>query len=461
MPLESVPLIGRAAIAGVVLLAGLLFAQWLSRSASWAPAGPISLIAAGPLLPHVPLISSVSADDLLPLVGVAMLVWRQPVPTLSRSRLVRWTLAAVAVATLARVATALVNGGGLDGTLTMLAQAIGRPLVLVAIATYVAVAAPEGHRLRWIALSVGVIGTFEAAFGMLGFAVGLPGGAGIEAARPFSSLYGVCPGRITGTLGLSANHIGAVFVLSLPMTLALAVSSARWRRWGWVAAAAIQGAALVLTFTRSSILIGIIISVGFLLLQRRVLMLAVVTAVATAILASAFTLSCAGAPLGERIAERSDRLALWYAAGLMMLDHPLVGVGLDRMFDEVRANPERYRETPFGRATNTAHNTILLAAAETGVFGGLGVLGINLGLGLIALRRAWRALLRQHALALAAALTLVGYLGQGMVNNLFSVPATSVVFALVVGAVVGAPGGGEDRPYTSRTPDDHGLDGEH
>ena len=427
----------------------------------WRTASGIALIAAAPVLPHIPIALGLSIDDLLPLLGLGLLVWRQPVPRLTSDRLLRFILAAIAVALLARTATALVNGGSLEGTLKMLTQAIARPIVLVGIAAYVAVTASPDVRQRLVAVSITAVGTFEAAFGLVGFLVRLPNDLGIEATRKLTSLYGVCPGRITGTLGLSSNHVGAIFVLSLPVSLGVAVTSAGWRRWAWAAASALQAAALVLTFTRSSILLGLVLAIGFLLYQRKLVMLALVAAIATGIVATAFTVSCtaAAAPLLGRLSDSNDRLALWYSATRIMLDHPLVGVGLDRMDDVVKADPDRYRRTPFGPATSTAHNTILLAGAETGIPGGLAILAVNIGLAGVALRAAWRGRRRTGALLLAASLAVAGFLAQGMFNNLFSVPAATVVFALVIGAIAigsAAPGG----PYTSRSSGDHGLDGE-
>jgi O-antigen ligase len=433
-----------------------------SRSwAGWRPPSGIALIAAAPVLPHIPLALGLSIDDLLPLLGLGLLVWRQPLPRLTSDRLLRFILAAIAVALLARTATAMVNGGGLEGTLKMLAQAIARPVVLVGIAAYVAVTAPPPVRQRLAAVSVAAVGTFVAAFGLVGFLVRLPNDFGIEATRKLTSLYGVCPGRITGTLGLSSNHVGAIFVLSLPISLGVAVSSTGWRRWAWAAASALQAAALVMTFTRSSILLGTVLGIGFLLYQRKLVMLAIVAAIATGIVAAAFSVSCttAAAPLLGRLSDSNDRLALWYSASRIMLDHPLVGVGLDRMDDVVKADPDRYRTTPFGPATSTAHNTILLAGAETGIPGGLAILAVNVGLAGVALRTAWRGRRRDAALLLASSLAVAGFLAQGMFNNLFSVPAATVVFALVIGAIAvgsASPGG----PYTSRRSDEHELDGE-
>jgi O-antigen ligase len=421
-----------------VVAAGAIAAWGISRRIGWSAAGPLALIASAPLVPHVSLVLSLSADDLLPLLGLGVLIWRQPAPRPTTDRLLRWILIAVGIATVARIATALVNGDGAQGTLNMLAQATARPLVLVAVVSYVAIAVHHRTGQRYLATAVAAVGTFEAAFGLLAFLVRLPSAAGLEPSRPLTSLYGVCPGRITGTLGLSANHLGAIFVLSVPITIGLAASARSWQRWAWAAAASLQCAALVLTFTRSSILLALGLSIAYLIYQRRFALLGGAAVLTAGLLFVAFTVSCSGAPLGQRLEDGNDRLALWYAAGLLTIDHPVFGVGLDHMNDAVNANPDRYRDTPFGPATSSAHNTILLAAAETGVIGGLAALLINVGLAVVAAGSAWHARRPEQALLLASSLALAAYLVQGMVNNLFSVPATSVVLALVIGGLIGS-----------------------
>ena len=443
-----------------ILLGGAVVARLLTRWTGWGPAGGVALIVAAPLAPHVTIASSLSADDLLPLLGLGLLAWRRPVPRLTGDRLLRWILVAMAVATLARIGTALVNGDPTHSTLTQLVQAIARPLVLVGVACYVGATAPERDRLRFVSMAMGAIGTFEAAFSLIGFVFGLPGHAGIDPTRVGTSLYGVCPGRVSGTLGLSANHIGALFVLTIPVSAALALHEAGWRRWAWVGATGLQSAALVLTFTRSSILIAGILTLAFLVYERRFVVGALVVATTAAILVIAVGVSCTGSPVAGRITDRTDRLALWYAAARIAIDHPLFGVGLDRMNEVVNANPQRYKKTPFGTVTSSAHNTILLAAAETGIAGGLAILAVNVGVGLLALRLAWRGRRRERELLLAAALALAGYLAQGMVNNLFSVPGTSVLFACVIGAFAVARGEGGEGPYTPRKLDDRGPDGD-
>ena len=448
---------------GVVVVGGMA-ARWISRLTSWKPAGPLLLIAAAPTVPFVPLAFSVSLDDLLPIVGLVMLAWRSPVPRLTSDRILLVVLVAVAVTFLVRIASALVNGGDAAGTISMLGKAVARPVLLVGIAAYAAAAVPTGLRQRFVALSLASVGTFEAVFGLLAFAVRLPGGAGLEAANRLTSLYGVCPGRINGTLGLSPNHLGAVFVVTLPFTVGLALRQTGSQRWAWGLAAGLQVAALVLTFTRSSILVGVAVTLVLLLVHRKVILLALVAAVSAAFLFVVLSVACStpsgghGVPgdpvglVGDRFGDSNDRLALWYAAAHITADHPFFGVGLGQMAATVKAEPERYGRTPFGFATSSAHNTILLAGVETGFIGALAAAVINIGLGLVALRCAWRGLRGHDPLLAAAALAIGGFLVQGMVNNLFEVGVTGVLLALTAGGFAGRADPAEDRADPSGSP---------
>jgi len=120
-----------------------------------------------------------------------------------------------------------------------------------------------------------------------------------------------------------------------------------------------------------------------------------------------------------------------------MIDHPVAGVGPGRMVAVEQTDPDRYMRTTVGYAQNNAHNTVLLAGAETGVVGAIGSLLVNLAIALAALRILLRG--RRPDIAVvetAGAIAVLGYLAQGMVNNLFTVAAAGVVFAVVAGAYV-------------------------
>jgi len=245
----------------------------------------------------------------------------------------------------------------------------------------------------------------------------------------------------------------------------MAISESGRRRWLWAVAAALQGTALFLTFTRASILLGGVAGALLLLYYLRLRLAALVAALCVAFIVATTALACGpqsvvvvppptgspppgGLPTAlDRFGDPSDRLALWYSAGRMTLDYPIFGVGLGRMVDVMREYPARYVNTPYGKATNSAHNTILLAGAETGVLGALSTLGINIVVALLALQAL--ILRRRFPEVVAAALAALAFLAQGMVNNLFTVPATGTLLAVLVGILVAA---GHDEPPVPAEP---------
>ena len=448
-----------AIVALALVIVGAIAVRVISILSGWAPAGPIALLAGAPLVPTVQIVAHLSTDDLLPLLGLAMLLWRSGWSPPRGGVLARVALVAVVAATSARVVASAVNGSDAWGVTTMLIEAVARPAVLTATAILVATTLPREIRQRVAAVSLACVGTFEGAFGVVAFTVSLPGRIGIQPERLLETLGG-CTGRVTGTLGLSPNHIGAVFVVTIPMTLAVAIDERGWRRWAWVAASGLQAAALMLTFTRSSIVLAALAAFAFLVYRRQLVVLAaglVLTAVFTMVVTGAAcptaiqppqpstsggpsaAVQPSSEPLGpailDRFGDQNDRLALWYSAARIMFDHPLAGVGLGQMPATIAANPAAYRATPFGPATSSAHNTILLAGAETGILGALAMLVVNSALVLIAL--GWVVREGNSALQTAAAVAVIAFLAQGMVNNLLTVPATATLLSLLVGAFVG------------------------
>lgn len=428
-----------------ILLVAFLAARQISSMARWRPAGPIALLAATPLIPNIRLGLHLSADDLLPLIGLGILIWQEPIPSWTKSRLFQIALVSLFVATVARVASAIANGTDVADSFAMMIEAVGRPALLLAIAAYVATAQPAERRRNFVATAVAIVGTFEAAFGLLAFTVRLPDHIGIQLLAAWKESLGGCGARITGTLGLGANHIGAVFVLTIPVTIGLAIREGGWRRWLWAAAAAAQSAALILTFTRTSIVLAAVAAVALLLYHRQLKLLLVAAALGALLLFSVTSLACQPKPgaapgtggqggisvITNRLGDNTDRPALWYSATVIMLDHPVFGVGLGRIQEVIKSNPDRYVRTPFGTAASTAHNTILLAGAETGVLGGIATLVMNGVLGLAALFWIWRG--RHQPLVSAAGLAVGAFLVQGMLNNLFTVGVTGALLALMVG----------------------------
>lgn len=436
---------------GIVVVA-FLAARQISALARWRPAGPLVLLASTPLIPNIGIALHLSTDDLLPLVGLGLLVWQGPLPSWPRSRLFQIALIAVFFATVARVVSAIANGTDVGDSFAMLVEAVGRPVLLVAIAAYVATTQPHGRRRDLVATAIGVVGSLEATFGLIAYLVPLPSHIGINPIATWKETLGGCGARITGTLGLGANHIGALFVVTIAVSAGLAIKhEGRWR-WIWAGATAVQVAALVLTFTRTSIVLAALALLAILVYHRQVRLLLITTAISAALLLGVMSVACqpksGSAPTGpdpgviraitDRFGDSTDRAALWYASTLVMLDHPLFGVGLGRIKEVIASNPSRYVHTPWGTATSSSHNTILLAGSETGVLGALAMLVLNVVLGLAAL--VWIVRGRRHPSVSAAGFAVGAFLAQGMLNNLFTVGVTGVLLALMVGAFASALG---------------------
>jgi O-antigen ligase len=436
------------ALAIGIAVVGLLGATWVARRTAWVPAAGLALLVATPLVPNVPLVSGLSLDDILPLLGIAVLAVSVDLRRLAAVRPPLLLLAGLVLLIAAGTLSSVVNATGPAEAITMLFRGPGRVAYLAVIVTLVALTEPAERRARVVAVGMALVGTFEALFGLAAFFLPL-GGVGLEPTRKFSVLYFEVPGRIAGTLGISPNFLGAIFILTMVLTTGLAITATtrRERLLLW-AAILVQAFALTLTFTRASLGLAIVAVAVLLLVRGRIRYLVpVLVVVAVGFLSTPSVgddtgngaTSGPGTPVAvERLTtDIPDRLALWYAATLMMVDHPVAGVGPGRMVAVEQTNPDRYMRTPVGYAQNNAHNTVLLAGAETGVVGAIGSLLVNLAIALAALRILLRG--RRPDVAVietAGSIAVLGYLAQGMVNNLFTVASAGVVFAVVAGAYV-------------------------
>jgi O-antigen ligase len=449
MTADDLPPAALVGLAIINVVAGALAGLWVSRRTGWAPAGGLALLVATPLVPHVPILSGLSLDDILPLLGIGFLATAVDLRRVLTIRVPWLLVAGLALLIVAGTLSSVVNASSPGQAVTMLLRFPGRYAYLAVIALLVGLAEPADRRYALVARAMALVGSFEAVFGLAAFFLPL-GGIGLEPTRKFSVLYFEVPGRIAGTLGISANFLGAVFVLTTVLTAGLAISARTGReRALWWASVLAQMLALTLTFTRASLGLALVM-LGVLLVMRGrirfivpILFVVAIGFFATPTVSvnpgSSGSSGSAGsqAPVAiERLtSDVPNRFALWYSATLMMVDHPLTGIGPGRMIDVANSDPARYINTPVGSATSSAHNTILLAGAEAGVFAAIGSLLVNVALFIAVLRILWRR--RQPAvIETAGALAVLGYLAQGMVNNLFTVAASGVIFAVVIGAYV-------------------------
>ena len=420
-------------VAALVAALGDEAARQTSRRVGVLAAGPILLIVASPLVPNRSIVLGFSLDDVLPLLGLGLML---PLIPWRRIREVSWgpapapvlMLVGIVLMILAGVISAVLVGGGAADILRLSVRGSGRLLFLAAVVVCVAILCSTGRARLASAWMVVAVGTFEAVFGLVAYLIGLPGGAGLEGVRPSSILFGEVPGRIAGTIGISANFAAAILMMSTLVTAGLALGPVTRRtRLILLIAVGLQLAAIALTYTRVSLGLVVVGLIILLLLRSKPLLI-----VPIALLIVPIALLT---PTIERIVnDVPDRLALWTSAFLLMLDHPIAGVGPGQMLAAVAQDPERYRFTAFGGAYSTAHNTVLLAGAETGVLGAIGAIVLDVGLVVLVARTILSSRGPAGSLAIGSALAVAAFVLQGMVNNLLTVGVTGLFAAVVVGS---------------------------
>ena len=201
--------------------------------------------------------------------------------------------------------------------------------------------------------------------------------------------------RLAGDFGPCKLKFGIVLAALSPF--ALCAAAMRWQRMGWLVAAFAIGVVLVAAGSRASWLTYALVLLwsGWGVLGRRGLLALFASAVL------AITLLAVISPQVNSRIERtskllstdseavdvalSGRLRIWSAAGCMLRDHPLTGVGV-RGFREAYPHCDPASGTPAewgeGNALH-AHQIVLEVLSETGLLGAL--------LWLSGIALAWRA----------------------------------------------------------------------
>ena len=271
--------------------------------------------------------------------------------------------------------------------------------------------------------------TAAAVVGLWGY---LGGGSVVTAAE------GVL--RVQAFYG-SPNNLALYLDRTLAVTLALALFlvPGRWRLI-CAAAAAVQGLALLLTFSKGSLLLALPVTLvvlaggGWWLLRserrsvRRLVLLAAIAAAGVLILAPFI-----GAERFQRLFSLTEgtgflRLQLWRSAWQMALDHPLLGVGPDQFLYWYRSDyllPAAWREPNL----NHPHNLFLDWWTRLGIPGLL--LGLAwLGTGIAGIFEWFRHGV-QRALALGLLAASAAALAHGLIDVSYALPDLMIVWVLM------------------------------
>ncbi len=382
----------------------------------------VLLIVAGVFLPFIPMLGPLSADDLLPVSAVGL--GGLHLLTSRRALKPDATLFGFAALALFALISSAANAQSIADFLRLSGRSVGRMvfyLVLIVTARDLLCTGGWAQRaLRWFALAA----TVEALFSVVSYALAYRGPYGIGVVN-FGS-WSVLKGnyRAQGTFGavtlpyesaaVGVNFLAAYMVLAAPVAFGLALDASRAsRRFFWAFACVLQLVTLYLTFTRGALIAlgGGVLAMGWFLGRGKV-------SLAVLVLGAMVSLSIPKMR-AKIFGESHDRYALYWAASQMVSEHPFTGIG-DGYYMQLLHENQRYFDTPYGAATASAHNSVLLSTANHGLLGGAAHLSLYILLLGVLLQCVGRA--GGDPLTAGAAAGIAGFLLQDQFNDLAYVP---------------------------------------
>jgi hypothetical protein len=410
-------------IFGLVLLAGLAgYTAWQHRMNTDPATVALGLMASSIFIPAGvgPSLLGLSLDDLPLLIGTllgAALVikdgWRR--------LLVRPAFPLFAFALWAGLSSVLVGAPA-----EALAAGLGR-FGLYALALAVAFRlCQQDDNARFLIAAIIVVGLAEALFALWAYFLQFQVGdlfIGISPMMPWEELLDVVPGRTVGTTGLASNFLGAFMLF--PTALALGEfteSRLSVHRVAYAGVFLACGFTLVFTLTRASMITLGIALVVIVAVTRRLSPAVLVVAFVAAVLVLT--------PVAQRFDDPHDRFILTEQGLEAVENAPGLGLGSGQYGNPANDPDLDDSEGEEAPVTVTPHNSFLVAAAETGIVGGVLLLvGAITPAAYLALGKRNRSPL---VLAIIAALLAFG-IHNGS-NNLFHIPTVATYYWLTAAA---------------------------
>lgn len=281
----------------------------------------------------------------------------------------------------------------------------------------------------WRIVDFFVLGaTLVAAIGLYQYYVGINLVSAEAGVMRLRSVYG------------SPNNVGLYLGRALPVAAAVVMMGRyRVRRRWYMAAVMTMTAALILSFSRGALLLGIPVALATLILfwgGRRAV--AVLSRLGVLVLLTLFALS--GNPRVAELVNVSTgptffRINLWRSTLNMIRDVPMTGVGLDNFLYAYRGGyiaPAAWEEPNLSHA----HNWVLDLAAR------LGLPGLAVGLWILAAFFQIGARVRRHigdhdlrVLMAGLLASMVDFLAHGMVDASYWFVDLAFVFMMTLGLV--------------------------
>jgi O-antigen ligase len=284
-----------------------------------------------------------------------------------------------------------------------------------------------GQRTVWRLADFFVLGAVAVALiGLVQYALGVNVITAEEGFRRLRSVYG------------SPNNAALYLGRALPVLVAVALfGKARARRAAYGLAAAPVGLAILLTFSKGALILGVplsLLALGLLAGGRwrwAALGMAALVAVAVVLLAQTPRF----APLLNTASGTTFfRLSLWRSAWTMFREHPWLGVGPDNFLYQYRSRyilPAAWQEPDLSHA----HDILLDYATRLGVAGLAAGVWLQIAFWRRALPLRRLADADRRALALGLMGAMVSFLAHGLVDASYFVIDLAFVFFLTLGLV--------------------------
>lgn len=397
------------------------------------------LVCSGILLPYVPLVGPLSTDDVMPLLAVALcgfaLVFSQRVQPRFPGLLVCGLLLFAGMILFSAAHNSLSAGD----LIRMAGKSSGRLIffaVLIVCLTHLIDSPSKAKMALWWFMA---FATLESLFCIWAYKAQYQGpyGIGIADVPNWSVISGHVRvhGTFSGALSVhekasvSSNFLASYLVLSIPVTGGLFLQQKKLSKKSLLAISILlQVTTLYLTYTRASLValgIGILVMGWF--MKKRTWSIAV--------LLSGIVISLSVPAMRAKfLSEGHNRYSLWSAAVNTFNSDPVAGVGDGLYMSNLVASPSVY-DTAYGIANATAHNSLLMSAANYGLLGFLAHILLYGCLAGCAVFLVTRSQPQFRGLTVGILGAIVCYLVQDQFNNLHYVPKVATqmwfLFALL------------------------------
>ncbi|MBC7327420.1 O-antigen ligase family protein [bacterium] len=407
----------------------------------------VSLIALQPLIPYYPIsfLKGAALQDIFYITGLFILLLFTPLKKNKIKLVLPLAIPYLCLALWAALGT-FATQTSFSEILVSLAKGSGRPLVILLTALFTATVIKDFQQSNILLKFIVISATVEAIIGILAMIFNIEIIAGGLHLGVQNLPYLIAPEvpisrRLQGTFS-TGNLTGAYFVVTIPLTLAFFLTATRTRqKYFFFLSAILQFIAMILTFTRTSIVAGIFTLLVFAFLYMRK---GRMKAVIQVLFAISFALALLYYLLPEMVeilsarflkARPEARLAPAYAGIQMILDYPIWGVGVDNAIPMMESE-RKYSLTPFGETTVRPHNSFIFIGAELGLPASFILLWAVIAITRFLIKT--RALSRRpEEIALSNALmsAWIGELVHSLTNNLFHHPSLMVTLMAAVVAL--------------------------